>query len=106
MSWCKQILYNGYCPVFYVACSIDECQKCSVEEQSVMNSLADRALETGVDRERHISECEFFGRVLQGIMVGCCKDGKEVPTLILCEKVGRPVSAYTCYACANYNKKN
>lgn len=69
-----------------------------------MGTLADRALETGVDRKRSIRECQFFGKVLQGIMIGCCADGKELPTLILCEKLGKPVSAYVCYACPNYKE--
>jgi ribosomal protein L34E len=69
-----------------------------------MRSLADHAVKDGVDRKRSITECEHFGHILQGIMVGCCADGKELPTLVLCKKIDKPVSAYVCFSCQNFNR--
>jgi hypothetical protein len=102
MAWCSENLIHGYCPIFFVECSFEECNKCRTGEESSMSVLANRAEATGVERERSIRGCESFGTVLQGLQLGCCGKGGEIPRLVVCKKIGKPVSAYACYSCPNF----
>jgi hypothetical protein len=101
--WCARVLSNCHCPAFLVQATKAECDCCRASGPS-QAKLADRAVEAGVDRGREVHLCAHRGRVLQGFLDGCCKDGREVPTLVECRVCGEPRSVYGCYSCKKFEK--
>lgn len=102
MIWCTQTLNHDYCPVFHVQVTTTECATCRNDDATMKITLTTRAIDTGVDIKRPIHTCKNASTVLQGVLDGCCKDAKTIPTLIMCEKLGKPVSTHTCYACGSF----
>ena len=99
-EWCIYRLIAGWCPVFYVEATQPECDDCKRRGQS-QTTIADRSVGVGIDRDRDIAACKHRGKVLQGYMDGCCRDGREVATLIQCAVEGE-TSVYACYSCRKY----
>ena len=92
--------------MFYVEVPHEQCQKCKSDDSMTKAELATRAVDGGVERDRDVMHCDHAGRVLQGLVDGCCKDGKVVPKLIVCTLLDKPVSVYSCYACRNFKKNS